>query len=86
MKPKEFRRIQKRLGVSNSLFASILGVTHATIMNWRQGKVPVPGPVSFLMRVFAESPEARAMLEKRRFLLLSRSRTGYYTDRQQEEL
>jgi len=53
--PKEIR---KRLGLSQSRFAAIIGVSVRTLQNWEQGRRKPEGPAKALLRVVDKDPEA----------------------------
>ena len=50
--------IRERLGLSQSRFASIIGVSVRTIQNWEQGRRKPEGPAKALLRVVDRDPEA----------------------------
>jgi putative transcriptional regulator len=53
--PKEIR---ERLGLSQSRFASIIGVSVRTLQNWEQGRREPEGPAKALLRVVDREPQA----------------------------
>ena len=54
----EVRGIRERYGLSQDKFASLLGISVATLRNWEQGRRRPEGPARVLLRVAAEHPEA----------------------------
>lgn len=52
------RAIRERLGLSQSRFASIIGVSVRTLQNWEQGRREPEGPAKALLRVVDREPEA----------------------------
>ena len=50
--------IRERLGLSQSRFASIIGVSVRTLQNWEQGRRSPEGPAKALLRVVERDPEA----------------------------
>ena len=54
----EVRKIRERYDLSQDKFASLLGISVATLRNWEQGRRRPEGPARVLLRVAAEHPEA----------------------------
>lgn len=54
----EVRSIRERYDLSQDKFASLLGISVATLRNWEQGRRRPEGPARVLLRVAAEHPEA----------------------------
>jgi putative transcriptional regulator len=52
------RAIRERLGLSQSRFAAIIGVSVRTLQNWEQGRRSPEGPAKALLRVVDRDPEA----------------------------
>ena len=50
--------IRKRLGLSQSRFAAIIGVSVRTLQNWEQGRRHPEGPAKALLRVVDKDPKA----------------------------
>ena len=50
--------IRERLGLSQSRFAAIIGVSVRTLQNWEQGHRKPEGPAKALLRVVDRDPEA----------------------------
>ena len=56
--PEDVRQIRKDLGLSQSEFALLIGVSVATLQNWEQGRRQPEGPARALLRIAATHPEA----------------------------
>ncbi len=56
--PVEVKRIRKRLCVSQSQFAMMIGVSKATLQNWEQGRREPEGPAKALLQVVDKKPQA----------------------------
>lgn len=54
----EVKKIREQYGLSQSKFASLMGISVATLQNWEQGRRKPEGPSRVLLRVAAEHPEA----------------------------
>jgi len=54
----EVRRIREQYGLSQDRFASLIGISVATLRNWEQGRRKPEGPARVLLRVAAKHPEA----------------------------
>ncbi|MCA9395328.1 MAG: helix-turn-helix domain-containing protein [Candidatus Omnitrophica bacterium] len=52
----QIKLIRKRLKVSQSQFAFLIGVKVATLQNWEQGRTKPEGPAQTLLRVIAHDP------------------------------
>jgi len=52
------KAIRERLGLSQSRFAAIIGVSVRTLQNWEQGRREPEGPAKALLRVVDRDPEA----------------------------
>ena len=52
------KAIRERLGLSQSRFASIIGVSVRTLQNWEQGRREPEGPAKALLRVVDRDPQA----------------------------
>lgn len=50
--------IRQRLGLSQSRFAAIIGVSVRTLQNWEQGRREPEGPAKALLRVVDREPQA----------------------------
>lgn len=56
--PDDIREIRQKLGLSQSEFALLIGVSVATLQNWEQGRRHPEGPARALLRIAAKNPEA----------------------------
>jgi len=54
--PAEIAAIRESLGMSQAVFASVIGVTAASVMNWEYGRRTPSGPVCRLLRIAAKTP------------------------------
>ncbi len=52
------KMIRKQLGLSQSKFAKLLGISVSTLQNWEQGRRKPDGPAKVLLNVAANYPEA----------------------------
>jgi putative transcriptional regulator len=68
----EVRHIRETYGLSQDKFASLLGISVATLRNWEQGRRKPEGPARVLLRVASEHPEA--ILGKQKETKASRTR------------
>ncbi len=50
-------RVRGKLGLSQSKFAAILGISADTLQNWEQGRRSPTGPAKVLLRIAARHPE-----------------------------
>ena len=57
-KPADVRKIRTKLGLSQSEFALLIGVSVATLQNWEQGRRRPEGPARALLRIAAKHPDA----------------------------
>lgn len=57
-KPADVRKIRTKLGMSQSQFALLTGVSVATLQNWEQGRRRPEGPARALLRIAEVHPEA----------------------------
>ena len=58
--PVDVKEVRLRLGKSQTAFAQMIGVSVATLQNWKQGRRRPEGPARALLRVAAANPEAVA--------------------------
>lgn len=56
----DVKKIRAKLGVSQSEFAMMIGVSVATLQNWEQGRREPEGPAKALLIVASKDPEAVA--------------------------
>ncbi len=54
----EVQKIRKQYGLSQDKFASLIGISVATLRNWEQGRRKPQGPARILLRIAAVHPEA----------------------------
>ena len=52
MSSEEFKKIRKRLGLSQEKLADELGVAQGAVSFWENGQRPIPGPVAIVMRLW----------------------------------
>ena len=57
-KPAGVRKIRTDLGLSQSEFALLIGVSVATLQHWEQGRRQPEGPARALLKVAATHPDA----------------------------
>ena len=50
-------RVRGKLGLSQSKFAAILGISVDTLQNWEQGRRSPTGPAKVLLKIAARHPE-----------------------------
>ena len=58
VEPLNIKDIRKKLKVSQSQFARMIGVSAATLRNWEQGRTYPDGAARALLRVAAKRPDA----------------------------
>jgi len=56
--PVKVKAIRKRLHVSQTQFANLIGVSAATLRNWEQGRTYPEGAARALLRIAARRPDA----------------------------
>lgn len=56
--PKNVRAIREKVGLSQSAFAALLGVSTRTLQEWEQGRRTPTGPAYALLRVAERHPRA----------------------------
>ena len=56
--PVEVKTIRKRLHVSQTQFAHLIGISAATLRNWEQGRTYPEGAARALLKVAAQRPDA----------------------------
>ena len=57
LQAKDIVRIRKRLGVSQAIFARVLGVARDTEISWEQGRRTPSGPALRLLEIAERHPE-----------------------------
>jgi putative transcriptional regulator len=55
--PSPEKIIRKKLKLSQSAFASLMGVSSRTIQDWEQGRRKPQGPAKSLLRIAEQHPE-----------------------------
>jgi putative transcriptional regulator len=50
-------RVRDKLGLSQTKFAALLGISEDTLQNWEQGRRQPTGPAKVLLKVAARHPE-----------------------------
>jgi len=55
--PSPPNKIRQKLKLSQSAFASLMGVSPRTIQDWEQGRRKPRGPAKSLMRIAEQHPE-----------------------------
>ncbi|NLD37676.1 MAG: helix-turn-helix domain-containing protein [Desulfatiglans sp.] len=55
--PSAAKAIRKRLKLSQSAFAGLMGVSPRTIQDWEQGRRSPQGPAKSLLRIAEQHPE-----------------------------
>jgi len=58
LKPMDIREVRKKLNLSQSEFALMIGVSLSTLQNWEQGRRRPEGPAQALLKVAASNPKA----------------------------
>ena len=56
--PPNVKSIREKIGLSQSAFAGLLGVSVRTLQEWEQGRRNPKGPAQALLRVADRHPEA----------------------------
>jgi putative transcriptional regulator len=59
-KPADIKAVRRKLRVSQSEFALMIGVNVSTLRNWEQGRRVPDGPALALLRVASKNPAAVA--------------------------
>jgi putative transcriptional regulator len=59
-RPTDVQAVRAKLGVSQTEFALMIGVSVATLRNWEQGRRTPDGPALALLRIAARNPKAVA--------------------------
>jgi len=50
-------KVRGKLGLSQSRFAAVLGISTDTLQNWEQGRRSPTGPAKVLLRIARKHPE-----------------------------
>ncbi len=56
--PSPPKNIRKKLRLSQSAFASLMGVSVRTVQDWEQGRRAPKGPAKSLLRIAEQNPDA----------------------------
>jgi putative transcriptional regulator len=56
--PPSIKAIRKKLNLSQSDFALMIGVSISTLQNWEQGRREPDGPAKALLKIASKNPEA----------------------------
>ena len=56
--PQDIRETRRKLGVSQSQFALLIGVSVSTLQNWEQGRRRPDGPARALLKIADTNPKA----------------------------
>ena len=56
--PPRIKDVRKRLNLSQSDFALMIGVSISTLQNWEQGRREPDGPAKALLKVASKNPKA----------------------------
>jgi putative transcriptional regulator len=51
-------RVRAKLGISQTRFARLLGISANTLQNWEQGRRKPTGPAKVLLKIAARHPKA----------------------------
>ncbi len=62
----EVRKIRKQYGLSQDKFATLIGISTATLRNWEQGRRKPDGPARVLLQVAAKHPDVLLDLSSRK--------------------
>lgn len=55
--PSDVARIRGQLGITQPLFARLLGISEKTLQNWEQGRRTPTGPAKVLLKLAARHPK-----------------------------
>jgi putative transcriptional regulator len=58
LKPTDVKAVRRKLNLSQSEFALMIGVRLSTLQNWEQGRRRPDGPAQALLKVAASNPKA----------------------------
>jgi putative transcriptional regulator len=58
MEKPDIKRIRSNYQLSQSEFATLLGISIGTLRNWEQGRRIPPGPARVLLQVASKHPDA----------------------------
>lgn len=54
----DVRRVRRKLGMSQAVFAKQFGISIATLRNWEQGRRAPEGPARVLLTIIDREPQA----------------------------
>ena len=54
---KDIIKVRSKLGLSQSKFAAVLGISTDTLQNWEQGRRSPTGPAKVLLKIATRHPE-----------------------------
>ncbi len=55
--PDDVKMIRENVGLSQSVFAGVLGISKRTLQDWEQGRRHPTGPAKALLRIVHKHPE-----------------------------
>jgi len=58
LKPTDIKTVRRKLSLSQSEFALMIGVSLSTLQKWEQGRRRPEGPAKALLKVAASNPKA----------------------------
>jgi putative transcriptional regulator len=58
LEPADIKTVRRKLNLSQSEFALMIGVSLSTLQNWEQGRRRPEGPAQALLKVAASNPKA----------------------------
>ena len=53
----DIKQVRERVGVSQAVFAALIGVSRRTLENWVQSRVSPSGPARALLKILDADPE-----------------------------
>jgi|TARA_B100001964_G_scaffold195538_2_gene219640 putative transcriptional regulator len=53
----DIKQVRERVGVSQAVFAALIGVSRRTLENWEQSRVSPSGPARALLKILDADPE-----------------------------
>lgn len=57
IEPLDVKSLRDRIGLSQTEFASVLGISVGTLRNWEQGRRKPQGPAKVLLNIVSNHPE-----------------------------
>ncbi len=55
--PDDVKMVRENVGLSQSVFAGVLGISKRTLQDWEQGRRHPTGPAKALLRIVHKHPE-----------------------------